>query len=316
MPGSDFLFETRAKGKLLLSGEYAVLDGALALALPLRQGQTLSVAQQPGSGRLHWKALDHTGVVWFEAEFSLPGLALLRTADADTANTLQQLLLACRQQNAGFLAQENSLEATTRIDFPRAWGLGTSSTLIAALAKWAGADAWKLLQATLGGSGYDLACAYADGPLLYRLENQNPVVTPVAYHPAFGSNLYFVYLGKKQNSREGIQRYRSLVGAGKKELIGAVTGLTEKWLHCTTLRELEHCMVQHENLIGQALDLPKVKDRYFSDYWGAVKSLGAWGGDFVLATSEAPEEETRAYFGKKEFGVVLSWEEMVFNLNK
>ncbi|MBK8557148.1 MAG: hypothetical protein IPL65_15875 [Lewinellaceae bacterium] len=50
---------------------------------------------------------------------------------------------------------------------------------------------------------------------------------------------------------------------------------------------------------------------HFSDYWGAVKSLGAWGGDFVLVTSEKDESTTRAYFLDKGFDVFLPWRDMI-----
>jgi len=42
-----------------------------------------------------------------------------------------------------------------------------------------------------------------------------------------------------------------------------------------------------------------------------MKSLGAWGGDFVLATSQASEEETRKYFGQKGFTTVFKLVELM-----
>ena len=51
-------------GKLLISGEYAVLDGALALAVPTRFGQHMSVREN-NSGILSWTSLDENGNAWF-----------------------------------------------------------------------------------------------------------------------------------------------------------------------------------------------------------------------------------------------------------
>jgi hypothetical protein len=70
-------------------------------------------------------------------------------------------------------------------------------------------------------------------------------------------------------------------------------------------------MVEHENLIGMELDLPRVKEEKFSDFWGEVKSLGAWGGDFALIASEKSAEETKQYFSRKGHGVVFSFDEFI-----
>ena len=58
-------------GKLLLSAEYAVLDGALALALPTKFGQSLTVEPtlENYENTVHWKSISNEGVVWFETEF-------------------------------------------------------------------------------------------------------------------------------------------------------------------------------------------------------------------------------------------------------
>ena len=57
----------RANGKLLLSGEYLVLHGALALAVPLKKGQTLDVySGKPGF--LQWEAY-HPDGLWIQAEW-------------------------------------------------------------------------------------------------------------------------------------------------------------------------------------------------------------------------------------------------------
>ncbi len=46
-----------SRGKLLLTGEYVVLDGALALALPTKFGQSLKV-QPIDSQNIFWKSID------------------------------------------------------------------------------------------------------------------------------------------------------------------------------------------------------------------------------------------------------------------
>lgn len=304
------LFETRARGKLLLTGEYFVLDGAAALALPLRFGQSLHIEAGKEPARLSWASKNRDGTTWFLAEYQLPELVALTFTDKKVAIRLADILNACRRQNPDFLAGKQSFKALIQNDFPREWGLGTSSTLIAAISKWAGVDPYPVLFEAFGGSGYDIACAYAEGPILYRLDGQTPMVQPVDFDPPFADSLYFVYLGKKQNSRAGILRYRERA-KGNAALIAEVSRLTGQFLAAASLADLDAVIREHEALVSRMLDLPRAKDLYFSDFWGEVKSLGAWGGDFVLVTSEQGEVEVERYFEEKGFGTMLSWREMV-----
>ncbi|MEO6760215.1 MAG: GYDIA family GHMP kinase, partial [Saprospiraceae bacterium] len=189
------------------------------------------------------------------------------------------------------------------------WGLGTSSTLLAALARWAKVDPYRILANTLGGSGYDLACAYAEGPVFYHVENAVPSVEPVDFSPAFADQLFFVFLGKKQNSRLGIAHYRALPGKTRAE-IEEVSQLTRRFTAATTLPEFEQVIAEHETFVQQKLDLPKVREGLFPDYWGEIKSLGAWGGDFVLVTSNRSLAETQTFFNEKGYPVFIPYAEM------
>lgn len=306
MPSTAAFFKTRAQGKLLLTGEYFVLDGALALALPVHYGQSLQVV--PTSEQLYWQSLDHNGSPWFAATFALPTLEVLTTTDAQTAQTLALILAACQRQNPTFLSGKQGWQATTQNDFPRAWGLGTSSTLLAALGRWADVNPYTVLFATMGGSGYDLACAYADGPIWYRLKNSVPTVQPIDFQPVFADQLYFVYLDKKQNSRRGIERYRAQTL--KFTYLEKISALTRQCTMATSLAEFENGLVEHEHLVSEVLDLPRAKTLFFNDFWGEIKSLGAWGGDFVLVTSQHPADETRAYFNEKGFRVFVPYRDM------
>ncbi len=319
-----------ANGKLLLTGEYFVLDGALALALPVKFGQSLNVSTDfSHQNELHWISLDHEGNCWFEAKFHPTTLECLSTSNEKVATRLQQLFSFTKALNPGLPTADCELRTT--LGFPREWGLGTSSTLVYLIAQWAQVDAYELQFQTFGGSGYDIACAGADGPILYRLENGKPQVESCSFKPPFSRQLYFVYLGKKQDSREGIARYRGQtlvlspqssvlsfegnenpeLASGRQSSIGEISKLTRRFLHSKTLAEFEKNIVAHENLIADTLGLKKAKDLYFSDFWGEIKSLGAWGGDFVLATSDKSPEETQRYFNEKGFGVFLPYDELV-----
>lgn len=302
-----------AHGKLLLTGEYFVLDGALALALPTKLGQSLRVVKNH-SGEISWKSYDADGLVWFQHIYKLstiqPGQILDNQDIQGASERLLQIFGAMEAQKPGFFRQFQGLQIETRLEFPREWGLGSSSTLIANLATWAGIDPFQLLRDTFGGSGYDIACANANGPIVYQLQHGQPFFKPENFHPAFAKQLYFIYLGKKQDSREGIARYREKV-RNQPELVARMSSLTSQLLACETLIELEDLIRRHEAIVAETLGLSRARDLYFRDFWGGVKSLGAWGGDFVLVTSERSPEETKFYFNEKGFAVVLPYDTII-----
>lgn len=307
-----------ANGKLLLTAEYFVLDGALALALPVRLGQGLNLRFTNEDLRLlHWRSLDEKGECWFEAKFSLENFDASETTDPAVAERLQQILQVARSLNPAFLhGPDCPLQtANCQLDFPRLWGLGTSSTLIYLVAKWAEVDPFELSARTFGGSGYDIACAGADGPILYRQENGKPNFESCEFKPPFRNSLYFIYLGKKQDSREGIKNYRQTVDGGRltvlPELVAKVSDLTLRFMAAQTLGEFEGLIREHETLVSETIGLPRAKSLFFNDFWGEVKSLGAWGGDFVLATSDRPVAETRRYFNEKGFEVFLPYSDLI-----
>jgi mevalonate kinase len=308
-PDASLVFRTYARGKLLLTAEYVILDGASGLAVPVRYGQHLVVLAEETAEppQIHWSSLDEQGLPWFSAVFSSDHLRIQTTTDQQVALSLQKILAACRTQQPDFLHVPHSLTVLTHNDFPRSWGLGTSSTLIAAVARWANVNPWRILADTFGGSGYDLACAYAEGPVLYRLNQGMPEVQPVRFQPPFVQHLWCIYLGKKQNSREGIRRYRNRSIGILPSLLARIDQITEGIVHCSALSDFQKLLAEHETLIADLVEMPPVQAQYFGDYPGVVKSLGAWGGDFVLAASSLSPEETRRYFQSKGFSVILPY---------
>lgn len=295
-----------SNGKLLITGEYAVLDGALALALPTRFGQSMEVKtiEKP---ELVWISFDNNNLVWFETKIAMTDLLNDEKPSMDAyEKPLRSLIRTVAKLKPDFINSYSGFEVVTRLDFPRNWGLGTSSTLIYNIAQWAGVNPYLLLESSFGGSGYDIACAGSQQPVLYQLMEGKPNVRATDFNPSFSNHLFFVHLNRKQNSREGIQHYQSL--SDKKNLVQEVTKITNKIMVSSTLKEFSDWMEIHENLIASVVKLPKVKNLYFSDYRGAIKSLGAWGGDFVLA---AGGEDSPEYFKKKGYSTVIPFDEMI-----
>ncbi len=308
-----------SNGKLLLTGEYLVLDGAKALAVPTQYGQdlVLSKIKEP---ELIWASFTNEGDCWFEAVFSLPKLRLLsasfnsnKEGSSETiAETLEQILQEARGLNPDFLQTDEGLLVKTTLNFPQHWGLGSSSTLINNIASWAEVNPFELLWNAFSGSGYDIACASNNSAITYQLEDKTPIVTQVDYTPHFVEDLFFVYRNQKQNSREGIQHYRESIAKMSSAAIAQnlkdINSLTDAFLKATDSLELNKVIVEHETLISRLVKLDPVKHSLFSDYFGEVKSLGAWGGDFVLATGN---ENTPDYFKRKGYHTVIPYTKMV-----
>ncbi|WP_274475195.1 GYDIA family GHMP kinase [Mangrovimonas aestuarii] len=296
-----------SNGKLLISGEYVVLDGALSLALPTSFGQTMEVTSND-SECIIWKSLDHEGNPWIEVEF--PFKTILEKDDKqlknETDRRLVSILHTISKLNSELFKTGKGSEITTTLDFPRDWGLGSSSTLINNLAQWANIDPYKLLALTFGGSGYDIACASHNKGITYQLD-KTPIVKEVGFNPEFKDKLYFVHLNQKQNSREGISHYKEAKGKID-NFIKVINTITLDMLSCKTLPEFQMLMEEHENIIGSITKQTPVKESLFPDFNGSIKSLGAWGGDFILAASES---NPKAYFEAKGFHTVLPFKEMI-----
>lgn len=295
-----------SNGKLLITGEYAVLDGALALAVPTKYGQELKVESNHNAG-ITWRSINEIGSVWFEAQFTLNNNLWYSNVNNDIAATLIKILNVINQLNPEFFKDDIGFSIESQLNFNRHWGLGSSSTLINNLANWTQIDAYQLLEQTFGGSGYDIACAAHNTPVTYQLQLTERIVSPVQLNWQFKDQLYFVYLNKKQNSRHAIAHYKDQANYNK-TYVQEVTELTSQLIECTKPMEFDLLIERHENLLSKLLNLKPVKQELFADFSGSIKSLGAWGGDFIMVRSD---ENPTAYFKEKGFDTVIPFSEMV-----
>ena len=304
----------RGNGKLLLFGEYAVLDGAKALALPTSQGQTLQVKPHRGSD-LIWESYDYNNELWFEAQISLYDFSSIRTSDDNVSKFVQKLLKGAVRYNTEFLNNWNGFKVINRLEFSRHWGLGSSSTVIRNVAQWADVNPFHLHFYVSNGSGYDIACAESEAPIIYQLLDDQLSYKEVDFDPGCLDQVYFVYLGKKQSSGDAIIHYTQK--AKKRKLIAKrITEITDSALKCRNITDFRKVMDEHEHIISTELQLPKIKDERFSDFDGSVKSLGAWGGDFSMAVSNLDYAEIMAYFSSKGCNTILRYEDMAHSINQ
>ena len=297
----------RANGKLLLTGEYLVLHGAVALAVPTKLGQTMSV-ETVCTPSLQWDAYQPKGP-WLSVTLHPESLEILETDDPSKASKLTEILKVVRELHPQ--AFEAGLHFETRLEFNPAWGLGSSSTLISNLAQWAGVNPYEVLKRTIGGSGYDIACATANTAIHYKLDQGEPRVQPVVFNPPFVDRLFFVYQEKKQHSSEEVKAFNrhwaetdlSHETQIVSELSMALPTITYYEDFCTLLQV-------HENILARCLDREAVQQQY-PDFDGVLKSLGAWGGDFLLAVTEKPFEDVRAYFQSKGMNTIFKYQDLI-----
>src|SRR5690625_1684834 len=306
-------YNFHSNGKLLLTAEFLVIDGAQALALPCQYGQSLNVEplEEP---EILWESYTDEGKRWFEAIFSVRDNQVKHVPyqsnyqNKETAQRLAEIFQVLLEMKPD-LFNKKGYAFKSRLEFPQIWGLGSSSTLLNNLATWAGVDAYELSDRTFGGSGYDIACAQSDGPILYQRKNkQKPVVESVNFNPDFKSFIFFVHLGRKQNTREAVARYKKLNPGNKKEWVNEASRLTQEILHAKDILMFERLIDEHERLISDVLELHTMQNTVFPDYPRMMKSMGAWGGDFLLATGGTAERE---YFRSKGYTNIVRYKDMI-----
>ena len=298
-----------ANGKLLLTGEYLVLKGALALAIPVRLGQSMVVrnCEERSDMAIQWHANKPDGY-WFSVVLNLDTLEIIESDDQPKAEKLSQILKAVRELNPKAFSPGLRLE--THLDFYPVWGLGSSSTLIANLAQWAEVDPYKLLKMTFGGSGYDIACANAQTPVFYQLEYEEPQVCPAPFNPSFAEHLFFVYQGKKQRSSNEVKSFNErMLDYDCRDDVEAISEISLALPNITTIDDFQRFMDIHEDILAHCLDRNPVKSN-FPDFEGSLKSLGAWGGDFLLAATKWPFEQVKAYFHSKGLDTIFKYHEL------
>ncbi|MCA6422193.1 MAG: GHMP kinase [Flavobacterium sp.] len=297
-----------SNGKLLITGEYVVLDGAKAFALPTKFGQNL-IVEEATDEHIHWISFDSDGSIWFEDSIPFSSISRKERFDdfASIKNTLIEILHEAFLMNSDFISKGKGYKIKTELTFPKLWGLGTSSTLINNIAQWLQIDAFELLKRSFGGSGYDIACAQNNTGILYQLVDEKPKVEIIDFTPDFINKIFFVYLNKKQNSKAAIASYYNKIGDVHKT-IPAINKITKRIVEASHLKDFALALEEHEIVLSNILELPTVKEALFPHFDGVIKSLGAWGGDFVMCISK---ENPTEYFKEKGFEIVVPYSEMI-----
>lgn len=300
-----------SKGKFLLSGEYAVLHGTQALAVPLKFGQRMVVEEIPDSGILQWETfvLDKP---WFSARFNMEKFDTLSSTDERISSFINKILIIASDLQPGLKKPETGFMVRNYIDFDIRWGLGSSSSLLSNLAYWLDIDPFTLYKKTFFGSGYDIFCARSETPLLYQLKNGSPFARIAQLDWPFTGHIYFIYLGKKQDSQVSVENF--LAGKSVDEhILVTISRLTERMMNAPSIVEFQESMKLHEEVMSHVLGIKPVKSVQFPDFEGEIKSLGAWGGDFIMAATIHDRDYVVDYFVSKQMPVIFGWDEIVYD---
>lgn len=267
--------------------------------------------KETDTGRIEWTANNSNGKPWLEVTMDSSSLSVITSNDPFKAEKLSMILQAAQSMSKSF--PKNGAIIETQLDFPNEWGLGSSSTLLCNISKWLSIDAFSLHFKVSNGSGYDIAVGMKSTPLIYAVKNQSPVIEKVRFLPDFREHIYFVYLNQKQISDQEVAAYNEL----KRELsLNAVAAsfsrLTASLLETKSLEQFEQQLSHHENMMSHILQRDTVKESLFQMYQGGiVKSLGAWGGDFVMITAQS--EGDLNYFIDKGYTTILKFDELILS---
>jgi mevalonate kinase len=296
--------------KLMITGEYLVLKGAWALAIPLKFRQILKISEHPGVPALVWKTYEK-GQHWFDAVYSLNEMVIGNANDFPVALNLREILMAARQLNPSFLKKEVRYEAVAELDFRINWGLGSSSSLIANIAAWSGNDPFELNRIVSGGSGYDIAAAISDGPVMYRKTPSGQEFQRLTFYPGFHRNLYFAYLGKKRSSAMAVRKFNESAERDLSAEIKDIDRITKNLINTADFSEFKKLIKEHEKIISRVTCVPPLKEKQFNDFNGEIKSLGAWGGDFIMLATDMPADYVTSWLRGKEMDTWFSFADLV-----
>jgi hypothetical protein len=295
----------RAHGKLLITGEYIILHGAQALALPTKKRSQELEVKKIHKDEIQWQAFNNKNELWFEATIDLRQMEILKTNNQAMALKTQEIQRYIKDERPSHFS--TGLNFTTVMNFSPEWGLGYSSTFIYLLSQWSHFYHFLLQKKFFGGSGYDVACSRSIGPLLFKLEDGSPIIQDITWSPSFKKNLTFVYLGSKANTQNAIHHFKQKELRNPETVVKEINSLTESFVNATNLESFQNLMDRHEDLISSVLGIPPIKNERFSDFRGSIKSLGAWGGDFILVASFQDPDD---YFRGKGYKLIFKWDDL------
>lgn len=311
---------TSAPGKMVISGEYAVLEGARALSVAINRrvecqftpGNTVKL-EGMGTGPYDAYIKGHNLIIHgpHAKRFSLP------------QRIFEYALSVGKNIPTGHYRLNSNALYDFNQTFPRKLGFGSSGALTSALCAHLfpqTATPYEIFEFGLNayrhfsnkkGSGVDIATSCSGGLISYRLNSEHPEISHQTI-PAAVKNLLVVDTGTSQNTR----RFLSNVSALKSKnhtlyqrvmsnCIDHAEELAHRLLSQQETKQLELLIdaINRNNLALHALqdaagipifskDIQQII-RIAKIHGGTAKPSGAGGGDLVLAC--IPENAKKAF---------------------
>ena len=299
----------RSNGKFLITGEYLVLSGARALAIPLKSGQSMLVEESGNNNLLEWTVSDIRGK-WFQVNLSLPHLEILDSTDIEKGQFLQKALMAARELNADFLASDQGYWVDNQLEFERNWGMGSRASFVANLSQWARMDPFDIHRRISIESGFDIACSLSEKPIIFHRSFEGQSIDKINWVPPCGKHIAFIYLGKKQNSGGSQMNYHNLDFKDKE--LTRISGITDEFWLVSNEIDLISRIWEHEEIMARILQQTPIQDQLFRDFNGAIKSLETWDGGFIMAVGQEKFKNIKEYFQTKGYQTIFSWDDLIY----
>lgn len=289
-----------APGKLMIAGEYAVLDGAPAVVTAVSARAQAVWSGRPGDGSSH----QDDG----SRKSRPPGPEAL-------------LARRCAEQVRGVVPQELEIDVSALRSTDRKLGLGSSAAAAAAAAGavWAyhgrdpAAERRAILEAALEGhravapegSGADVAAAVLGGTLRFSRQPGSPEVSVSALEWPPGLALRVVWTGQEARTSDLVARVNQLTLGERRRRLDAIAEAAQAFIDAfqqgRRSAALDAVGAHHRAMadLGRAAGAPIVEERLeaaatlAAQHGGAAKPSGAGGGDVALAFFATPDDASQ-----------------------
>jgi len=328
-----------APGKILLVGEYTVTKGFEGLAVPVKSGQWMDVWEfdSPGNAedRFIFNALDSHGASWFSESFDIARLkqnaASVQLSESknpseNSEHNSESIIKSSIESNneshlskllalvpASFWKPGKSYRFETRLEFDRSSGLGSSSTFVQLMSNYFKLDPFQVQDLVFGGSGYDVAIAAVQKPLIYWRNEQGVHFRQWKLNSELTKDWKVVFLGNKVNSRTSTSQVSDMLEdlSNDENYRMQIQKIIEIVRDAQELMALETGIEMYQMFLSQLLGMV-TPYTYFGVKplpRGVCKWLGAWGGDMLLVNSVVWD----AYYSLWNGCEVKNWNDLVIN---
>ena len=114
----------KSNGKILLTSEYLVLDGAQALALPSKFSQSLEVKETKNINQISWTSYDFDGKKWFDDLFAISKDKFIYEKRKNKfSDKMVSIFNGIKKLNSKAFTN-SGIKFTTKLHLSKEWGIG------------------------------------------------------------------------------------------------------------------------------------------------------------------------------------------------